>query len=275
MEKIPALQNGNSLPRLIVERMHLAVSIPCQYDCLSCSHGAMRYKFSGYQLPLAHLEEFIYYTEVSRYKIRKLHLTGPGEPLLWVHLKQGLRLLKGCAWIEEIHLISNGLNLNKIDSEMWTNIDRISISLYPSFNKWDRLNLALRSYTAKIKLSRIESFRALPSKGQTAPIPCRCDCTGPMVFDQKVFFYCGPTIFGAAESKGADVYDFPSMYTNIGPDYLERSLSPRELVLDSSSNYMIEVDREKKTGSYELCKYCFANLNFRLPAHNHRAFKHL
>jgi molybdenum cofactor biosynthesis enzyme MoaA len=129
---------------LVVERMHLAVCVPCQYDCLSCSHQAMRYKFRGYDLPLDHLQEFIHFTETSGYLIRKLQLTGPGEPLLWKNLKEGLRLLRASPAIGEICIISNGLSIHRIDDETWKNLDQVQISLYPAFNKSERLNLAAR-----------------------------------------------------------------------------------------------------------------------------------
>lgn len=268
VDKRPLSSSDFKLPQLIIERMHLAVSVPCQYDCLSCSHGAMRYKFVGYQLGLEQLREFIYFTEQSSYRIKKLHITGPGEPLLWKHLREGLKLLAASHAIESIHLISNGLNLGRIDQETWDHLDCIQLSIYPAFNKWDELNAALRGHRKKIKLIHIDHFRSNPAKGEVAPVPCACACTGPMFFDRKIFFYCGPTVFGAAESKGVDVYNYPEMYGEIGVNYMERSKSLREI----SPFGNIEVDTEKKVGCHELCRYCFANLNFRLAHHQHTAY---
>jgi hypothetical protein len=261
-----------ALPRLIVERMHLAVSVPCQYDCLSCSHQAIRYKFPGYHLPLDHLQEFIHFTEASGYLIRKLHLTGPGEPLLWKHLNEGLRLLRASPAIKEIYVISNGLSIHKIDNETWDNLDHVDVSLYPAFNKWERLNSALAVHKDKINVRHTGRFYSAPQKGDIAPIPCGCNCTGPMFFDRKVFFFCGPTVFGAAESKGVTVFDYPEIYTEIGPNYLERSGTAKDSEWDVTLNRVIEIDREKKAGNHELCKYCFANSNFQLAEHDHVAF---
>jgi hypothetical protein len=93
-----------------------------------------------------------------------------------------------------------------------------------------------------------------------------------MFFDRKVFLFCGPTVFGAAEKKGVSILEYPEMYTEIGPHYLERTAAPRQREWDASLNRIVEVDREKKTGNHELCRYCFANNNFELAEHEHVAF---
>jgi hypothetical protein len=258
-----------------IERMHLAVCTPCQYDCVSCSHETMRYRFRRYHLPLADLREFIRLTEASRYIIQKIHLTGPGEPLLWKHLKTGLEFLHRSFAFQKVHITSNGLHLDKIDDETWQYIDRMHLSLYPAFKKEAQLEAVCERYGDKIKVNRVNRFFAYPEKGRTAPIPCTCDCTGPMYFDRKIFFYCGPTAFGAAESKGVDVYDYPEMYAEIGLNYLERSDAP---LVHRLSRFSITglLDREAKSADHELCRYCFANKNFALKSksHDHRAFQH-
>ena len=93
-----------------------------------------------------------------------------------------------------------------------------------------------------------------------------------MFFDRKVFLFCGPTVFGAAEKKGVSILEYPEMYTEIGPHYLECTAAPRQREWDASLNRIVEVDREKKTGNHELCRYCVANNNFELVEHEHVAF---
>jgi len=261
--------------RRIIERMHLAVCNPCHYDCLSCSHEALRYRYPKYQLSIDRVREFVHFTESSKYLIRKLHITGPGEPLLWRYLNEGIKILSHSPAIEKIHIITNGLSLDRIDEETWNNIDKVSISIYPSFDKWDQLHAAQTMHKERVRVRKTNVFRTAPPKGKSAPIPCDCDCTGPMYFDGKVFFYCGPPVFGAAESKGVDLYDHTEMYTEIGLDYLARSKAPRRGIerLPLLGCRVATLDTEKKQGNYELCKYCFANLNLELPDHTHVAFQ--
>ena len=92
----------------IIEHMHLAACVPCQYDCVDCAHDGMRNKFSGYHLNLDDLREFIRCTEESRYLVKLLDLTGPGEPLLWRNLKEGLRLLHKSPAIRKVRIVTNG-----------------------------------------------------------------------------------------------------------------------------------------------------------------------
>jgi hypothetical protein len=260
--------------RRIIMRMHLAACTPCQYDCVDCSHAAMLKEFKGYQLSLDHVREFINFTEQSHYLIKQLHLTGPGEPLLWRNLEEGLRLLRGSRAIQRIALISNGLNLQRIDNDMWNNIDQIHVSVYPAFKKVDDVLAALEpSHKKKLRIVRTTHFRTAPRKGEVAAIPCVCDCTGPMYFDRKVFFYCGPTVFGAAESKGVSVLDYPEMYEEIGLDYLKRMIVPQSRVerIPILSRVLGTIDPIGKTAAHELCRYCFANNNREFVLRDHVA----
>src|SRR5690606_11403686 len=76
------------------------------------------------------------------------------------------------------------------------------------------------------------------------PIPTHCNCPGPMFYNNKIFPFCGPPVFGAARAMGVDVMDYPDMYTEIGPYYLDKF-------------------SESRTGNLEFCKYCWANTNFK------------
>ena len=259
----------------IIERMHLAACVPCQYDCVDCSHAGMRYKYKGYQLKLADLREFIRFTEESRYLIKVLDLTGPGEPLLWKHLKEGLRLLHHSPAIEKVRIVSNGLALERLDDEDWNHVDRLEFSLYPANTKAQDDLSALGSHRAKVGIRNQETFLTAPMPGEAAPIPCNCGCTGPMYFDRKVFFYCGPTVFGAADAKGVDVYDYREMYGDIGPDYLKRSQSPRVSLLDrvpSLRRLFPIVDPVRRSADHELCRHCFANENRKAGRKAHEAY---
>jgi hypothetical protein len=92
-----------------------------------------------------------------------------------------------------------------------------------------------------------------------------------MYFDGKVFYFCGPTVFSAQESKSLDVLQYRDMYGEIGLNYLEVNLQS-EIGAVGRAFRLGAVDRRKKTGNHELCKYCFANGNFKKPAQPHLAF---
>jgi hypothetical protein len=255
----------------IVERMHLAVCTPCQYDCESCSHQGMRYQHKNYHMSLGDLRKFLHFTEASGYFIEKLHITGPGEPLLWKNLREGLALLRASPAIGCIDVVTNGLELSRIDEASWKCIDILRVSLYPaSAHIQPKLQEAQLKYRSKMIITTTDNFRTSPELRATAPVPCECGCTGPMYFDGKVFYFCGPTVFGAGESKGVDVLHYPEMYGEIGLNYLEVSRQSRPGRIFKMFR-LGAVDREKKTGNHELCKYCFANNNFKRPKRPHIA----
>jgi hypothetical protein len=257
----------------IIERMHLAACVPCQYDCVDCSHASVRQQFKGYQLNLDDLREFIRHTEESRYLIKLLDLTGPGEPLLWKNLKEGLKLLHASPAIEEVRIVTNGLALSRLNDEDWSHVGRVDFSMYPA-NKAvaDELE-ALGPHREKVTIRNKGTFRTAPKAGETAPVPCACQCSGPMYFDRKIFYYCGPTVFGAAETKGVDISSHPEMYGAIGPDYLGPSASPPPHPLRRIPGVgrlfpIIDLP-EVRMADHDLCRYCFANGNrdFEREAH--------
>ena len=256
----------------IIEHMHLAACVPCQYDCVDCAHDGMRNKFSGYHLNLDDLREFIRCTEESRYLVKLLDLTGPGEPLLWRNLKEGLRLLHKSPAIRKVRIVTNGLALNRLDDEDWGNIDHLEFSWYPANQSAQDDLAALGVHRAKVHIRNKQRFKTAPVKGDIAPVPCACECSGPMYFDRKIFFYCGPPVFGAAENKGVEVSDFPEMYGDIGPDYLRRSESVRARWLQHSPwlrRRLPILEPVKRIAAHELCKHCFANGNREYVRNDH------
>lgn len=142
----------------------------------------------------------------------------------------------------------------------------LRVSLYPaSAHIQARIEEAVGRYGRKLLVTTANTFITAPTPSATAPIPCSCGCTGPMYFDRKVFLFCGPTVFDAAQSKGADLWEYPEMYAEIGLHYLDGGKKvERALAL---------VDPEKKVGNHELCRYCFANGNRKRKRHAHIALQ--
>lgn len=250
-----------------MERMHLAVCTPCQYDCVSCAHQAMRYEHANYQLSIGELREFLSITVASGYFVERLDLTGPGEPLIWKHLKEGLALIRQSPAIGRVEIQTNGLGIDRLDAASWACIDALRVSFYPEAAHLEpKLVQAIRVHGRKVIVNRMGKFRALPERGATSPIPCVCGCSGPMYFDKKVLLTCGPPVFDAARSKGVDVFDYPDMYRPVGPGYLESGATPRPWYR------LAEVQPERQVVNHELCRYCFANNTIRRPGHAHAAF---
>lgn len=256
--------------RRVIERLTLGVCTACEYDCVSCSHQAIRYRFRRYQMSLDEVRTFLRLTEASGYRIEQLQITGPGEPLLWAHFTEGLRLLRASKAIGFIEIISDGLAVEQIKPDAWTSFDRLWISLYPeTAHLRPTLETLRMRHPEQLRIRSAETFRSPVPAGTVLPIPCACDCPGPMVFNGRVFYYCGPTVFDAAAAAGVDLLADTSMSGPLRERYLER---PDASDARDRWTLLAPVDRWQKTGTHALCRHCFANRNSEPATHAHRAY---
>jgi hypothetical protein len=256
----------------VIERLTLGVCTACEYDCESCSHQAIRYRFRRYQMSLDEVRTFVRLTEASGYRIEHLHITGPGEPLLWSHFAEGLRLLRVSKAIGFIEILSNGLAVERIPSDAWRSFNRLLVSLYPeTAHLRPVLDALLERYPATLRVRQADAFRPPVPPGAVLPIPCACDCPGPMVFNGRVFYFCGPPVFDAAVRAGVDLLEDSSMSGPLCEGYLEPPRPPAGR-MPFRRTWLAPVDRRAKTGTYSLCQHCFANTNHSPEPHAHQAY---
>lgn len=218
----------------------------CQNKCIFCTHSGMISAYGEYQLEIKELEKFIDYTKNSGYFFEIMHVHGIGEPLLWNHFDEGMKLLKESDIAGKIIVTTNGLLLDKIRDETWQYIDLLSVSVYPNCPKQSLLKEKKDKYEDKIKIVPSTLFRAKPMRGYHNKIPCYCICHGPMFVKDKIFLYCGPPVFDAAKLSGMDIFQCHDLYVEIKPNYLESF-------------------DEKKIGNIKFCNYCCANGNINMP----------
>ncbi|HVS51467.1 MAG TPA: radical SAM protein [Opitutaceae bacterium] len=229
---------------LTIYEFKLEVSSPCQNDCELCAHADLMRHIKGYQLSLEKLERFLYYTERSNYFIRSLSIHGPGEPFLWRDLNEGLLMLKRSKAIGWVTMVTNGLLLDRITDEAMACLDRLFISVYANYNRHDVLNAFLAKHGQRVSLwdgTYFWEHTGDPKK--TAPATGGCSCVGPMLYDDRIYPYCGPPVFGAAKAKGVDIASVPHLSVPLGPDYM------------ASFN-------AKLVGRMDICRYCWSNPNF-------------
>lgn len=229
---------------LTIYEFKLEVSSPCQNDCELCAHADLMRHVRGFQLSLEQLDRFIFYTERSNYFIRSLSIHGPGEPFLWKHLNEGLRRLKRSRAIGWMTMVTNGLLLERINEESMDCLDRLFVSVYANYNRHDSLDRFRERHGTKVSLWDGTYFwEHSTDRSATAPATGGCNCFGPMLFNDHIFPYCGPPVFGAAKAKGADVMQIPHIAVPLGMNYM--------------SGY-----REKLMGRMDICRHCWANPNF-------------
>jgi hypothetical protein len=222
----------------------LEVCSPCQNDCELCAHADLMRHIKGYQLSMEQLDRFLFYTERSNYFIRSLSIHGPGEPFLWKELNAGLQRLKRSKAIGWISMVTNGLLLDRISEDAMTCVDRLFVSVYANYNRHAVMEQFLKRHSAKVRLWDGTNFwEHTANPAETAPATGGCTCAGPMLYNDRIFPYCGPPVFGAAKAKGVDVMSIPHMSVPLGLDYLA-SYNARLL------------------GRMDVCRYCWANPNF-------------
>ena len=199
----------------------------CQFDCALCAHHGLKSIDPRYHMSMEQLENFIIATEESDY-VADLFMHGPGEPLLWKHLTEGLTRLRASKAIGTITVNSNGLLLPKV-THILELVDHVRISLYPE---------------SKMELVQHPKVIYNPhpyfvNKQFPAAIPCTCLCSGPMIYKDLVFPECGPPLFDAVErmGKGKDPLSFG---VKLAPHY---------------------ADRPKISGNFPECAYCWSNSN--------------
>lgn len=242
----------------VILHLTLQVCSPCQNDCEHCAHGAMIGVDLGYQLSLHDLRAFIAHTRASRYYVENLWITGPGEPTLWRHFDEGIRLLHDSGVIGRICVTSNGQSLDRVDHGTWRFVSRLAISVYASgeyARQAPHLEAARRA-GCEVEERVRDNFRALPTGGAPDALPAVCTCPGPMVYGDRVYYHCGPTGFEAARLKGEPFLDNPRHGRRIGPDYLAG--------VDTRVLYGVDGDTISRA-TLDLCRYCWANMRIPLP----------
>jgi hypothetical protein len=229
---------------LTIFEFKLEVSSPCQNDCELCAHADLMRHIKGYQLSLENLDRFIYHTERSNYFIRSLSIHGPGEPFLWKHLNEGLLRLKRSRAIGWITMVTNGLLLDRISDDAMACLDRLFISIYANYHCHETLERFRAKHGDRVRLWDGTYFwEHTGGTQQTAPATGGCNCVGPMLYDDRIFPYCGPPVFGAAKAKQVDVLALPEISVPLGP-------------------YYMTTFNAKRVGRMDICRYCWANPNF-------------
>ena len=123
-------------------------------------------------------------------------------------------------------------------------LDRLFISVYANYNRHELLERFRAKHGERVKFWDGTYFwEHADNPGKTAPATGGCKCVGPMLYDDKIFPYCGPPVFGAAKAKGVAVLSEPKLWVQLGLNYM------------ASYN-------AKLVGRMDICRYCWANPNF-------------
>lgn len=98
---------------MIPLRLIFWVTSFCNHDCPYCNQSEVRDKNIGYEMSLNELNNFIISSQTREFHYKVIELTG-GEPSLWSHFEEGLRLLSESKIADSITFITNGNNAQKV-----------------------------------------------------------------------------------------------------------------------------------------------------------------
>lgn len=139
--------NGFKNSKLQTKYLEYNIVEHCNLRCYQCDHASplMKKKFieiDEFQMDLKQLEQVVHISE--------LKIIG-GEPLLHPDIINLLGIARETGISDKITLITNGTLLHKVNQNIWKQIDRLQVTLYP--------NVDIKIDITKLEtLSREEGF---------------------------------------------------------------------------------------------------------------------
>ena len=174
----------------------------CQLHCEHCAHRGLLSDDPGYQMPLEDISTLLNRMWGTNTQVDIFMLNGPGEPLLWRHFNDAVRMLRlsqlGC----QIKVVTNGLRLNIIAEDVWPMLDRVCISTYGQ-----PLDASLIArHAERIEYLAGKAFLTVVPGSLPVASPTFCSCCGPLYYKRHIFPHCGPPMFEAARLAGMDPF---------------------------------------------------------------------
>jgi len=108
----------------------------CNLGCRSCSHGSpwMPTKEADSEEVHADLERLSSVLSVDHVRVLG------GEPLLHSNLPELLRAVKESGISDKVRMVTNGVNLESAEADVWMLCDEIHVSVYPNTeSRWARV----------------------------------------------------------------------------------------------------------------------------------------
>lgn len=246
----------------------LQVCSACQQDCHGCVTEIARHRFPDYHMSLEAIENFLRVVQDSDYFFSRLWINGFGEPLLWKHLEEGIKILSKSKHIGSLLIRSNGLNTGAVSQDVLSSITELSLSKYKT-NR-EEIDELVAKHGSRIKVLAPAKFIKL--KGWSADIPCSCICSGPCIIEDTALVYCGSVIFSRDTTirlqKAGKITeeDVQNLTYNNWVEYVKKFLPDNGVVkvqkgfLDSILH--MQSDNDFATKNLDACRYCFGNRNF-------------
>ncbi len=128
MYSIPVHGKLSLMNKFVLFDLEIDLHEQCNLKCVQCSHSSPHFTNKD---PEYSLDEFTkdIQTLSKLITVSSLRIVG-GEPFLNKQIVEYLRVIKQSGLAKELKVFTNGLLLNKVDSEVFSLIDSLKISLY-------------------------------------------------------------------------------------------------------------------------------------------------
>ena len=211
--------------------LSFCLTTKCNLFCKECIQMPLLKAHPGYEMSLEELRDFIVASEKSHYAF-DFQISG-GEPLLWPHLKEGLKMLRASKICHSITMFTNAMDISRFDTETATLIDDIRISKYSGNH--GNIKILKEKYPERVNVVEREDF--WPNLETLLPgvLPPRC-CARQLWFFKRRIYFCAHCASIALRHH----HD------------IEMSLPVRERFLDGL--YALKIKQQQY-----VCGYCFHN----------------
>lgn len=158
----------------------------CNRKCERCCIDPWMRRFPGYQMSIQEAEEIVLRHAAHDYApFEYLVLTG-GEPLLWEHFSEGIRILSNPVLCRNLVLYTNADLHSAISDQDAEHLSVIRVSLYDDNDK-SLESLKLR-FGDKIQVADKRDHRPLPDRMRgNRFLPANCVCPEITFFAGKVY----------------------------------------------------------------------------------------
>jgi cyclic pyranopterin phosphate synthase len=136
---------------MLVERIEVHVVAHCNLRCRGCNHASPDLAREFVE-PEAIREDLAHAVRLGL-RSNVLRLLG-GEPLLHPKLAEIIRIAREAGISKKIHVVTNGVLLDRKPPELWNEVDLIVVSLYPGVS----INVP-EQIKGKLKINEISHFR--------------------------------------------------------------------------------------------------------------------
>lgn len=214
----------------------LYVASACQLACQECIMLSQMHQNPKYQMSMEEVENLLEINEISNYKFH-YRLTG-GEPFLWKNLLPAMRLIKNSKTCLSLSIITNAINISKVNDELIELSDCIRISKY-RYNH-ENCEYLEKKYPDTVLVVDRETFCKNPKLPVMNSIPVDCGNPEIMFYNNRIYA-CPHAESIAIKFRVDDI----KLYNELKPNYKEG------------------LEEIRKTQEKQLCTRCIGNSHVR------------